>query len=88
MTNVMDVVCPCHRTVRSRSRRMSRDPARPSSSQEPAEYKLRIVKEAEGCGAGEVGALLRREGLYPSHLTQLWCSGSGWVSRARPFWSR
>ena len=35
-----------------------------------AEYKLRIVKEAEGCGAGEVGALLRREGLYSSHLTQ------------------
>jgi transposase-like protein len=35
-----------------------------------AEYKRRIVKEADGCKAsGEVGALLRREGLYSSHLT-------------------
>jgi transposase len=35
-----------------------------------AEYKLRIVREAEACtGPGEVGALLRREGLYTSHLT-------------------
>ena len=33
------------------------------------EYKRRIVKEADSCtGAGEVGALLRREGLYSSHL--------------------
>jgi len=35
-----------------------------------AEYKRRIVREAAACkGAGEVGALLRREGLYSSHLT-------------------
>ena len=34
-----------------------------------AEYKLQIVREAEQCGQGEVGALLRREGLYSSHLT-------------------
>jgi transposase-like protein len=35
-----------------------------------AEYKLRIVGEADACTApGEVGALLRREGLYTSHLT-------------------
>jgi len=35
-----------------------------------AEYKLRILGEAERCEAsGEVGALLRREGLYSSHLT-------------------
>ena len=33
------------------------------------EYKLRILKEAEECGPGGVGALLRREGLYSSHLT-------------------
>jgi transposase-like protein len=36
-----------------------------------AEYKLRIVREADACTRpGEVGALLRREGLYSSHLTQ------------------
>jgi transposase-like protein len=35
-----------------------------------AEYKRRILEEADGCTKpGEVGALLRREGLYSSHLT-------------------
>jgi transposase len=35
-----------------------------------AEYKQRILREAENCRAtGEIGALLRREGLYSSHLT-------------------
>jgi transposase len=35
-----------------------------------AEYKLRILAEADGCmQLGEIGALLRREGLYSSHLT-------------------
>ena len=30
-----------------------------------AEYKLRIVREADACTRpGEIGALLRREGLY------------------------
>ena len=34
------------------------------------EYKRTIVREADGCKtAGAVGALLRREGLYSSHLT-------------------
>ncbi len=33
-----------------------------------AEYKMRIVQEADRCSAGEQGALLRREGLYSSHL--------------------
>jgi transposase len=35
-----------------------------------AEYKLRILQEADACTQpGEIGALLRREGLYTSHLT-------------------
>jgi len=34
-----------------------------------AEYKLRVIEEAAACGNGEIGALLRREGLYSSHLT-------------------
>jgi len=34
------------------------------------EYKRKIVREADGCKtAGAIGALLRREGLYSSHLT-------------------
>lgn len=32
------------------------------------EYKLRVLAEADRCGIGEIGALLRREGLYSSHL--------------------
>src|SRR5690625_1645995 len=37
------------------------------------EYKLRILEEADACtpGSGEIGALLRREGLYSSNL-QKW----------------
>ena len=35
----------------------------------PVEYKRKIVKEADACKApGEIGALLRREGLYSSQL--------------------
>ena len=37
-----------------------------------AGYKLRILKEADACTKqGQMGALLRREGLYSSNLT-LW----------------
>jgi len=35
----------------------------------PVEYKRKIVKEADACKApGDIGALLRREGLYSSQL--------------------
>jgi transposase-like protein len=44
-------------------------PAKAKRRQFSAEYKLRILKEADACkGPGEIGALLRREGLYSSHL--------------------
>ncbi len=33
-------------------------------------YKIRILAEAEQCQRGEVGALLRREGLYSSMLSK------------------
>jgi transposase len=33
-----------------------------------AEYKRRILRLADACRPGELGALLRREGLYTSHL--------------------
>ena len=37
-----------------------------------AEYTLRVRREAHACAEpGEIGALLRREGLYSSHLC-LW----------------
>lgn len=35
-----------------------------------AAYKLSVLEEADRCaGSGAIGALLRREGLYSSHLT-------------------
>ncbi len=48
------------------------DPEVPATVQRrrfPAEYRLRILKQADACKKpGEVGALLRREGLYSSLL--------------------
>jgi transposase-like protein len=49
-------------------------PERPKRRAFTAEYKLRIVREADAAVAsgleGAVGELLRREGLYSSHLTE------------------
>ena len=54
-------------------RKLTPDPEvtdRPQRRRFTAEYKLRIVREADACkGDGDVGALLRREGLYSSHLS-------------------
>jgi transposase-like protein len=47
------------------------DPEVPEKAQRrqfTAEYKLRILREADTCPEGGIGALLRREGLYSSHL--------------------
>jgi transposase-like protein len=35
-----------------------------------AAYKRKIVEEAAECAHGEIGALLRRAGLYSSYLTK------------------
>jgi len=36
-----------------------------------AEFKRKVLAEADACTkAGEIGALLRREGLYSSHLVE------------------
>jgi transposase-like protein len=44
--------------------------AKPVRRRYTAEYKLRILRAAEvSSGRGELGALLRREGLYSSNLT-------------------
>jgi len=44
--------------------------AKPTRRQFTAAYRLRILEEADRCTEpGEVGRLLRREGLYSSHLT-------------------
>ena len=44
--------------------------AKPTRRRYSAEYKLRILREADASTRrGEIGALLRREGLYSSNLT-------------------
>ncbi len=43
---------------------------RPKRRSFTAEYKLKVLKQADACKKpGELGALLRREGLYSSHLS-------------------
>lgn len=59
---------------RSGAPERSTSPERPKRRSFAAEYKLRIVREADAAVAsgveGAVGELLRREGLYSSHLTE------------------
>ncbi len=43
--------------------------ARPTRRSFSNDYKLSILEEADRCGPGELGALMRREGLYSSHLS-------------------
>ena len=48
------------------------DPETPAKAQRrrfDVDYKLKVLQEADACGPGGVGALLRREGLYSSQLT-------------------
>ena len=45
--------------------------AKARKQQFTAEYKRKVLAEAEACTKpGEIGALLRREGLYSSHLVE------------------
>jgi transposase-like protein len=44
-------------------------PEKPRRRHFSAEYKLRILREADAVEGGELGAFLRREGLYSSHLS-------------------
>lgn len=45
--------------------------AKAKRRQYTAEYKLRVLRELETCqGTGEIGALLRREGLYSSLVSK------------------
>jgi len=46
-------------------------PDKPRRRSFTADYKLRIVAEYDACaGDGDKGALLRREGLYSSHIVE------------------
>jgi transposase-like protein len=53
------------------------------------EYKLKVLREADLCRKpGEIGALLRREGLYSSHLTSWRSAREGGELGARAARSR
>lgn len=52
------------------------------------EYKLQILAEADNCKHGELGALLRREGLYSAQLKtwreELSTNGTDQLSKTKP----
>jgi transposase len=52
-----------------------------------AQYKLDVVAEYDAAATGEKGAVLRREGLYSSHVIE-WRRARvvAAVSRRRPLW--
>jgi transposase len=65
-----------HTTVNSSAHAISAPPRvdpevleKPERRQFSAAYKLQILQETDSCEAGQIGAILRREGLYSSHLT-------------------
>ena len=63
-------VSPARGAAGVRARRAEAEvPAKATRRQFSAEYKRHILREAEAAAKpGEIGALLRREGLYSSHL--------------------
>ena len=45
-------------------------PAKASRRRFTAEYKLRVLEELDRAESGQQGAILRREGLYTSHISE------------------
>ena len=44
---------------------------KPRRRRHSAKYKLKILRELDGCREpGQIGAVLRREGLYSSHISE------------------
>ena len=57
-------------TVTKRTNPTTEVSEKPARRRFSAEYKLRILAEADRCTEfGQIGEVLRREGLYSSHLT-------------------
>jgi len=68
-------------TLIRQEQRVNGTPEKPKRRRFSAEYKLRILDEADRCTKpGELGLLLRREGLYSSHLA----AWRRWRRRAHP----
>jgi transposase len=62
--------CPDEPPSRSGPRADGGPSPRPSRRSFSPEYKLRILAEYEAAPNGEKGAILRREGLYSSHVIE------------------
>ena len=68
-------------TLTQADRPLTQSPEKPKRRRFSAEHKLRILEEADRCTRpGEIGLLLRREGIYASHLT----SWRTWRRRTHP----
>jgi transposase len=60
-----------HQNSKTEERTETEVVAKPKRRQHTAEYKLRILRELDKCtGKGDVGAILRREGLYSSLISK------------------
>lgn len=67
----MDVSTPSDKQSKPPASAGSADPApRPTRRVFSPEYKLAMVAEYENAANGEKGAVLRREGLYSSHIIE------------------
>lgn len=69
-TSGVSVMEPKHGSYREVTRPDPQVPERPVRRRFTAGYKLQVVQQADACNKlGDIGRLLRREGLYSSHLT-------------------
>lgn len=70
-TSGVSVMEPKHGSYREVVRPDPQVPERPVRRRFTAGYKLQVVQQADACReSGDIGRLLRREGLYFSHLTR------------------
>jgi len=70
-TSGVSVMEPKHGSYREVTRPDPQVPERPVRRRFTASYKLQVVQQADACReSGDIGRLLRREGLYFSHLTR------------------
>lgn len=71
MQKMSETSCPSKQTAQSQRTPNPEVLAKARRRTFTAAYKLDILKKVDACRAdGERGQLLRREGLYSSHLTQ------------------
>ena len=69
-TSGVSVMEPKQGSYREVTRPDPQVPEKPTRRRFTASYKLQVLQQADACNKlGDIGRLLRREGLYSSHLT-------------------